>query len=893
MGIVVASCSASSEPVKNAGPCGNGKIDPGEDCDGTELGGKSCTGLGFTGGTLTCNPSTCKLEQSSCCADQCTLDDNICQGNVLAKCQLSAAGCLSWSQDQDCTTDSKICATSGGSVVCKAPGCVDQCFAAGQTQCNGTVIEICTIQENGCHTWEPGDDCADSDQYCGLTDEAAVCKTECTAQCADGDTQCGGNVIQECELVGDCMGWVNGEDCASGGEVCKFESDAASCGPSCTDNKCPTVGAETCMGNKVNTCVKQADTCLDWEVTQDCATTPGLVCKFGAGGVAACQGPCPDPCPTAGAKNCNSNVVQVCSADPTCAAPQWKTDETCPTGQICDPSNYDCMTAPSTGEDCFTVYPVQKGANTINWTATKNNYLLTAPSCATSYPISGPDVVLSYVAPLTGVVDFTINKPVSTRWTAVVAGGACGTVSAATQLKCVSDYSLSSMGGTFNVVAGSTYFFYVADTTNGANPLSKPFTLNITEIDCATFAASGLTFSPAKSATSNSLSPKMTVDFDTAVKTNVGTVTVTGNQGTNLSYPLPHSAVVFTNAGKTMTITPTVPLKGGEVINVNWTGMQDTICSKPLNAANWSFTVITPPCSPGVNGMLGTSVTKALTAVTVTPYYLAADTSLSGWVYMGNTAALYRASKTGSSLEPVHTQAGLTSTTHLGYAMAVNGNDIFTLKSKTTGTGWVWRITTTGGATWNVEDFITTPSPVPLDSWDATTIYEDKMYFLSSESTLTDNTQIWSVDATPGAVPTTATLETGFSNEQFCVGLAMDDTYFYVACGGSAATTLDRLLRVNRTSGAVTLISNSVDLNTTANGMVAVDTNNDGTADYLYFKGNQSDVSFVCGPAGATPYVDKLASYGTSTSSYGLGYDSVNKRLYAFDNGTKEIVTIQ
>lgn len=34
--------------------CGNGGIEPGEECDGATLGGESCASLGFTGGTLTC-----------------------------------------------------------------------------------------------------------------------------------------------------------------------------------------------------------------------------------------------------------------------------------------------------------------------------------------------------------------------------------------------------------------------------------------------------------------------------------------------------------------------------------------------------------------------------------------------------------------------------------------------------------------------------------------------------------------------------------------------------------------------------------------------------------------------------------------------------------------------
>jgi hypothetical protein len=48
--------------------CGNGIINDelGEDCDGNALGGVSCVNLGFTGGTVTCDPQTCVFETSMC-----------------------------------------------------------------------------------------------------------------------------------------------------------------------------------------------------------------------------------------------------------------------------------------------------------------------------------------------------------------------------------------------------------------------------------------------------------------------------------------------------------------------------------------------------------------------------------------------------------------------------------------------------------------------------------------------------------------------------------------------------------------------------------------------------------------------------------------------------------
>jgi len=45
--------------------CGNGVLETGEQCDGSNLNGQSCTGLGYTGGTLSCN-SSCTFNTSAC-----------------------------------------------------------------------------------------------------------------------------------------------------------------------------------------------------------------------------------------------------------------------------------------------------------------------------------------------------------------------------------------------------------------------------------------------------------------------------------------------------------------------------------------------------------------------------------------------------------------------------------------------------------------------------------------------------------------------------------------------------------------------------------------------------------------------------------------------------------
>jgi hypothetical protein len=54
------------------GGCGNGVIDDGEQCDGGNLGGFSCSDLGYSGGTLACDPVTCTYDASGCTTDNST-----------------------------------------------------------------------------------------------------------------------------------------------------------------------------------------------------------------------------------------------------------------------------------------------------------------------------------------------------------------------------------------------------------------------------------------------------------------------------------------------------------------------------------------------------------------------------------------------------------------------------------------------------------------------------------------------------------------------------------------------------------------------------------------------------------------------------------------------------
>jgi hypothetical protein len=66
MGTTASGTGTTNPTSTSSGPgCGNGAIDPGEECDGANLGVSTCASLGFGSGTLACSPQ-CKFDSSAC-----------------------------------------------------------------------------------------------------------------------------------------------------------------------------------------------------------------------------------------------------------------------------------------------------------------------------------------------------------------------------------------------------------------------------------------------------------------------------------------------------------------------------------------------------------------------------------------------------------------------------------------------------------------------------------------------------------------------------------------------------------------------------------------------------------------------------------------------------------
>ena len=155
---------AASYPACFAAPkCGNGVLDHGEQCDGVNLGGATCSSSGFAGGTLTCS-ATCTLITSQCtnCGNNVIDAGEICDGTALGGGTCAAEGC------------------TGGTLACNATCSgydTTGCFGCPPCNANG----IC----------DSGEDCTGCPSDC-------VCGTSTGARCGNGICEAG-----------------NGEDCLS------------------------------------------------------------------------------------------------------------------------------------------------------------------------------------------------------------------------------------------------------------------------------------------------------------------------------------------------------------------------------------------------------------------------------------------------------------------------------------------------------------------------------------------------------------------------------------------------------------------------------------------------------------------------------------------------------
>ncbi|MFO0747168.1 MAG: hypothetical protein U1F43_16115 [Myxococcota bacterium] len=262
--------------------CGDGQVTGREDCDGTNLGGSSCTSLGFESGDLGCN-------------DDCTFDLRLCVAPAVPDgwtCDATWYGdgdcdCGCGAQDFDCLGTSDVgecdfCIDCPGSGDCAAR--VDN---ADTTQCGGGVDGWtcdptwfgdgdcdcgCGVQDRDCAGTTdvsecvacspcsgPSPDCADRVDNADTTQCAAsevpldwTCSASwygdgsCDCGCGVQDLDCAGTTgIGECDYCIDC-GAAVGDSCA--GFV--VPTDTTQCQPTDCGDRIVS-GGEDCDGDNL------------------------------------------------------------------------------------------------------------------------------------------------------------------------------------------------------------------------------------------------------------------------------------------------------------------------------------------------------------------------------------------------------------------------------------------------------------------------------------------------------------------------------------------------------------------------------------------------------------------------------------------------------------------
>jgi hypothetical protein len=779
----------------------------------------------------------------------------------------AAGGCGDGGEDGPVCGDGACTSPETAASCASDCGCGNGAVGAGEA-CDGADLGGATCESLGF----PGGTLA-CDASCAL-DPSGCVMPSCGNGVVEGDEACDGADLggATCESVGFSGGALTCDD------GCELVVGA------CCNDFCAAFGATTCDGDLLAVCTLQPTGCLA-EVITDCGATDD-VCDDRLD-PPACV--CIDRCSAAGIGRCAGAIAQTCVEQPDGCLDWEQVADCAAAGQACAvaPDGATCVAA-ATGEDCTDPYPITPGSNVIGWTASVADYLTFQPSCNTG-TLTGPDLVLTYTAGVDGLATFTMPKPASARQVVVVSAESCGSFT--TEVACVAETAPTSQSDTFEVTLGTTYHFYVRDTTTGTALLANPLLLSLEEVACDSFTNPASNLSPANSSTVATTTPTLSVDVAHPINPSVGVITITGTLGTDLTYDLATApaAVVFTNGGRTMTITPAEGFAPGETVTVGWSGMVDATCGASFAPPAWTFAILTPACAPGVGGMVGTSVTRLETGIpSFTENYVAADAAANGWVYVGGSTDLYRIRKAGGALEDVTVEAGISSTP-LGSAMAIVGGKIFTLDTVTATTSpFLWRLSTSGGVTWNALGYGEFPVAAGASAR-GIAHHGGRLYLVTDETTVGAATEIWSVNASAILLPDAAVLEGTITGEGDCDGIAVDDHYFYLACAD-----VDHVVRVDRTTFAVEVLTDAVPLNLTKNEVHADDFDGDGAADALYVQSDEERVHYVCAPAGVGPFWrDILVDLGTGTGNFGLGFDAAAGVLWTYDDDTGELVSIQ
>lgn len=310
--------------------CGDGQISGDEVCDGGELGGQSCSGLGFDCGSLACNETCDGFDTVGCVSMAC--------GNSLIECAEVCDGTDLGGED-----------------------CISRGYPGGELACNGSCdgfdVSGCTQGEvcgNGwCAGAAAGEDCVTCPADCPGKLDGTPKKQYC---CGNGTCEAAGEDVDSCPI--DCGGVppVCGNDVIEGTEECDGTNLG---GESCLSLGYDCGGGLACLlGCSYDTLGCSASACGDGiaECSEVCdgAGLMGETCQSQGfdGGDLACNASCDayDTSGCAGGAVCGDGLCSGSAAGEDCTS----CPADCPGKTGGKPSGRYCCgngTCESAGED--------------------------------------------------------------------------------------------------------------------------------------------------------------------------------------------------------------------------------------------------------------------------------------------------------------------------------------------------------------------------------------------------------------------------------------------------------------------------------------------------------------------------------------------------------------